>query len=142
MPLNQAKDIQMAVSSVRTASSLGYGSVSAGRGAASVRDAGAAAFHQIEALQGGLGAETFGLAQQSSRSGGLAGQARVPIFSSLGLVPMAFFLQEKATSAGSGQQDNSLGRGLGPNAAGRGAGVYDAARRTIEGGKEENWRYS
>ncbi|MBF0267710.1 MAG: hypothetical protein HQL44_03870 [Alphaproteobacteria bacterium] len=83
----------------------------------------------------GLGVQHRLAAQQQQTR-----QAQIPSFGSQGLVPMAFFAQER--SEATAQSNNSLARGLGPHAAGKGAGTYESAKRNIEGGPEANYRYS
>ncbi|CAA6605505.1 hypothetical protein MTBLM1_60038 [Rhodospirillaceae bacterium LM-1] len=141
----------MAVNTVRGTVSIGYGPATTARASGVVRDAAFSQSSQISELSGaqlagtraeastpdgfeGLGVQHRLVAQQQAK------QAQIPSFSSQGLVPMAFFAQERSDA--SAQSNNSLARGLGPNAAGKGAGTYESAKRNIEGGPEANYRYS
>lgn len=137
----------MAVSPVKTATSIGYSPASAARAPGAVRDAVFSSSSQISELQGAqlTGTRTDastpdgfeGLGPQAAAKPQVVPQAQVPSFGSIGLAPMAYFAQERADAASSG-----LARGLGPQAASKGAGTYEFAKRTIQGGPENSYRYS
>jgi hypothetical protein len=140
----------MAVSPVKTATSIGYGLPASARAPGGVRDASFSSASQISELQGAQiagtraeastpdGFEGFGVQQKLAQPQAI--QARVPSFSNVGLAPMAFFAQERTDA--NAASNNSLSRGLGPDASSKGAGTYESAKRTIQGGPEANYRYS
>lgn len=139
----------MAVPTVRSTDSVGYGPVSSARAPGAVRDAVTSLGTQIDALNG---AQLAGPRAEASTPDGFEGfgnlpkaataaqntAKQLPSFGSIGLAPMAYFAQERGdTSSSSGALRN-----LGPNASSRGAGTYDFAKRTIAGVPEARYRYS
>lgn len=141
----------MAVPTVRSTDSVGYGSASVARAPGAVRDAVTSLGTQIDELNGSQlagpraeastpdGFEGFGNLPRAAAAAAWNSSARqLPNFSSMGLAPMAYFAQERSDSSSS---SGSL-RNLGPNASSRGAGTYEFAKRTIEGGPEARYRYS
>lgn len=140
----------MAVQTVRSTDSVGYGPVSAARAPGTVRDAVTSLASQINELNGAQlagpraeastpdGFEGFGRLPKAAVAASQNMAKQVPSFGSMGLAPMAYFAQERGDSASA---PGAL-RNLGPNASSRGAGTYEFAKRTIEGGPEARYRYS
>ncbi|TAN52366.1 MAG: hypothetical protein EPN26_08000 [Rhodospirillales bacterium] len=141
----------MAVAAVKTVGDIGYGtSSSTARAPLSVRDAATSQAFQIGELQG---SQLAGARAETSTPDGYEGTGplprqlaqitptRVPNFGSVGLVPIAYFIQEKSEAQSSGSP-NGLARGLGPHAANKGAGIYESSKRAIEGTAQENYRFS
>ncbi len=141
----------MAVAAVKTVGDVGYGSSSStARAPLSVRDAASSRAYQIGELQG---SQLAGARAETSTPDGYEGTGplprqlaqitptRVPNFGNIGLVPIAYFIQEKSEAQASGP-NSGLARGLGPHAANKGAGTYESAKRDIEGAAQENYRFS
>lgn len=140
----------MAVQTVKSTDSVGYGPASTARAPGAVRDAVTSLATQISELNGAQlagpradastpdGFEGFGRLPKAMAATSQNTAKQLPSFGSMGLAPMAYFAQERGeTSSSSGALRN-----LGPNASSRGAGTYEFAKRTIQGGPEANYRYS